>query len=158
MLVRACSKKNFRFSLDLKIAFERHSPVNHQHRQTEDDAVNDLLWVTLCEGQFSCHMKHDFSPVKGSVDRFTSCLTMTHIQSSPKAETKGDERSNHVISHISCVISPHCQHTLPCESLQLNRLSQNRQELFKLLAFLIVTQYILLSELQGNGFLMCCHI
>ncbi len=44
--------------------------------------VTDLLWVSLCERQFSCDMEHDFSPLKGSEDCFTSCLTMTDIQSS----------------------------------------------------------------------------
>lgn len=57
-----------------------------------DDTVTDLLWVTLCERQFGCDMEHDFSPMKGSEDGFTSCLTMTHIQSSSEPEKKGVRR------------------------------------------------------------------
>lgn len=48
----------------------------------------DLLRVTVCERQFSCNMKHDFSPMKGSVDCFTSCLTVTHVQSSSEPEDR----------------------------------------------------------------------
>lgn len=40
---------------------------------------------------------------------------------------------------------------LPSEALQLNRLSQNRKELFKILAFLIVTEYVLLRKLEKEG-------
>lgn len=37
--------------------------------------------------------------------------------------------------------------TLPGEALELNRVPQYRQELRKLLAFLVVTEYVLLGEL-----------
>lgn len=40
---------------------------------------------------------------------------------------------------------------LPSEALQLNCLSQNRKELFKILTFLIVTEYVLLRELEKEG-------
>lgn len=40
---------------------------------------------------------------------------------------------------------------LPSEALQLNCLSQNRKELFKILAFLIVTEYVLLRKLEKEG-------
>lgn len=40
---------------------------------------------------------------------------------------------------------------LPREALQLNCLSQNRKELFKILTFLIVTEYVLLRELEKEG-------
>lgn len=40
---------------------------------------------------------------------------------------------------------------LPGEALQLNCLSQNRKELFKILSFLIVTEYVLLRELEIEG-------
>lgn len=43
--------------------------------------------------------------------------------------------------------------TLPGEAFQLNCLSQNRKELFKLFTFFIVTKYVLLSELERDG---CC--
>lgn len=43
------------------------------------------------------------------------------------------------------------RHTLPGEALQLNRLSQNGQELFKLFTFVIVTEYVLLCELGRDG-------
>ena len=55
------------------------------------DTVTDLLRVALCERQFSCDMEHDFSLVKGCEDGFTSCLTMTHIQSSSEPESEEKE-------------------------------------------------------------------
>ena len=41
---------------------------------------------------------------------------------------------------------------LPGEALQLDRLSQNRQEVYKLRALLVVAEYVLLGDLQrGSG-------
>lgn len=113
--------------------------------------LTDLLRVTVCERQFSCNMKHDFSPMKGSVDCFTSCLTVTHVQSSFEP---GDREWGHsviwFITRVICLIKRNL--ILPGEALQLDRLSQNRQELYKLLALLIVTKYVLLGDLQrGEG-------
>lgn len=75
----------FFFQLVTKI-FSESPPVNHQ--QAEGDAVTDLLWVTVCERQFSCDMEHDFSSVKGRNDCLTSCLTITHIESSSEPEKR----------------------------------------------------------------------
>lgn len=61
--------------------------VNHKSR-INWDSVTDLLWVALCERQFSWDMEHDFSPMKGSKDCFTSSLTMTHIQASSEPEKR----------------------------------------------------------------------
>lgn len=59
----------------------------------EDDLVSlfrlYLLCIALCEGQFGGHMEHDLSAVEGSEDRITSCLAVTHIQTSSKPGREG---------------------------------------------------------------------
>lgn len=47
---------------------------------------------------------------------------------------------------VICLIEGHV--ILPGEALQLDRLSQERQELYKLLALLVVAEYVLLGDLQ----------
>lgn len=140
----------------LKISPE--TPCSESSARTGSDAVTDLLWVTLCERQFSCDMEHDVPPLKGSEDCFTSCLTMTHIQSSSEPEEKGARRPHHLILHTTRVICATKQHqrgaTLPSKALQLNRLSKNGKELFKFFTFLIVAKYVLLSELERDE---CCQ-
>lgn len=66
--------------------------------------LTDLLGVTVCERQLSCNMKHYFSPMKGSVDCLTSCLTVTHIQTSSEPEDRG-MRASHLLIYSTCHLS-----------------------------------------------------
>ena len=95
-------------------------------------------------------MEHDMSSLEGSDDCIVSSLTMRHVQTSSESETS-DMRPHVMPGHdiLSFKMkTPLGIFLLPGESLQLNCLSQDGQELLELLSFLCVAQYVLFRELN----------